>query len=409
MPVVSPTNKPAKVDFQLSIGLEPPAKRIEDDDKVKPLSFTCKVHPNKTNSPEFTVKIYQFSDGSPEEFIETCKKLETVEMKQNIKKNDEKVVLVQQIFEGALLEAFENELPSPSSTDPVTDAHIEKGMIAMTKIIFPDKAARNQKKAMKKIRKPKDMTFREFANRMKKINEMLPWFPPLADGSQPKPMPQDEFLEMLHDALPKIGYQNKMQEHDYDPSQDTFHRFVEWIERRCEPFDDREPRNKTNKNNKDALDKSIPKKSNKSKRKIDNQQSQASGERSGKKGRKFCYHHKWCDHTTDECKVMQQLHEKHAPPRKHYDKTAHDLHLMEERVDERNKEFVDSPEFSAACKKFCAHHCSRLFKVFKNEIKEDFHMMEPNDDDNEERAYLKKLKLNQASDESTDEEKNESY
>ena len=84
----------------------------------------------------------------------------------------------------------------------------------------------------------------------------ITFFPLLPDGSKPKPMPNDEFLELLHDALPKTGYQNVMQQHDYDPTQDTFHNFVQWIERRCEPFDNREPRNKPD----GPMDKPIPKK-----------------------------------------------------------------------------------------------------------------------------------------------------
>ena len=66
-----------------------------------------------------------------------------------------------------MLEAFENEIPTEEGV-PVTDDHIKKGRNAMTKIVFPDKAVRHQKKAMKKIKKPMKMKICEFANRMKK-------------------------------------------------------------------------------------------------------------------------------------------------------------------------------------------------------------------------------------------------
>ena len=147
MKVTTPTN--AKVDFQLSIGLEPPTKHVDTDEKVKPKSFTCKIHPNKKDSAEFLVKIYAFSDGSPEEYIETLKQLTVVQTGQNVKRNEDIVVLYKQIFEGALLEAFENEI---SDEDPITDEVLNRGRNAMTKIVFPDKAVRHQKKAMKKIK-----------------------------------------------------------------------------------------------------------------------------------------------------------------------------------------------------------------------------------------------------------------
>ena len=152
MKVTTPTNSNAKVDFQLSIGLEPPVKRIDIDEMVKPKSFTCKMHPNKKDSAEFLVKIYAFSDGSPEEYIETLKQLTVVQVGQNVKKNEDIVVLYKQIFEGTLLEAFENELPNDDDT-PITGDVFNRGRNAMTKIVFPDKAVRHQKKAMKKIKK----------------------------------------------------------------------------------------------------------------------------------------------------------------------------------------------------------------------------------------------------------------
>ena len=149
MKVTTTTNSNAKVDFQLSIGLEPPPKRSVDDEKVKPKSFTCKMHPSKKDSAEFLVKIYSFSDGSPEEYIETLRQLATVQVGQGVKKNEDIVVLYKQIFEGALLKAFKNEIPTDKG-DVITDDHIKKGQNAMTKIVFPDKAVRHQKKAMKK-------------------------------------------------------------------------------------------------------------------------------------------------------------------------------------------------------------------------------------------------------------------
>ena len=125
MKVTHTTNSNAKVDFQLSIGLEPPPKRSDDDDKVKPKSFTCKMHPGKKDSAEFLVKIYSFSDGSPEEYIETLRQLATVQVGQNVKKNKDIVVLYKQIFEGALLKAFENEIPSEENAE-ITDEHLKK-------------------------------------------------------------------------------------------------------------------------------------------------------------------------------------------------------------------------------------------------------------------------------------------
>ena len=65
------------------------------------------MHPNKKDSAKFPVKIYSFSDGSPEEYIETLHQLTIVQVGQNVKKNEDIMVLYKQIFEGALLEALQ--------------------------------------------------------------------------------------------------------------------------------------------------------------------------------------------------------------------------------------------------------------------------------------------------------------
>ena len=382
MKVTTQTN--AKVDFQLSIGLEPPTKHVDTDEKVKPKSFTCKMHPNKKDSAEFLVKIYAFSDGSPEEYIETLKQLTVVQTGQNVKRNEDIVVLYKQIFEGALLEAFENEI---SDEDPITDDVLNRGRNAMTKIVFPDKAVRHQKKAMKKIKKPMKMKFREFANRMKKINEMLTFFPLLPDGSKPRPMPNDEFLELLHDALPKTGYQNVMQQHDYDPTLDTFHNFVQWVERRCEPFDDREPRNKKD----GPMNQPIPKKK-PTKRKHDGNDGNnpPNGERAAKKGRKYCMHHKWCDHTTDECKVLKAMYEKHAPTKNfQHQKKAHDMHMIDQASQKYSKTFLESEECFAILKQQIEKINNPLFKAMKSEIRDELFMI---NEDDERKLTNKELK-----------------
>ena len=167
-----------------------------------------------------------------------------------------------------------------------------------------------------------------------------------------------------------------MQQHDYDPTQDTFHNFVQWIERRCEPFDNREPRN----GKEGPMDKPIPKKKQASKRKHDGNNTPGNGESAANKGRKYCIHHKWCDHTTDKCKVIKAMYQEHAPPKKYVQqKKANDLHMIQQASKGITKDFLDSEECFAILKKHITKISNPLFKAMKNEMREEFFMINENE------------------------------
>ena len=393
---ISNPRKTYKVNSELSIGLEPHIKKYDDDD-AKPISYTCKMHPDSEISAEYVVKIDIFDNqGSPEDFIDTVKKMETVQEGQNIKTNEDRVKLIRQIFSGSTIDAFENQMPTTGS---ISDEVYKKAIVEMTKVVFPDKAARNQKRAMKKLRKPIDWTFREYANRMKKMNDYLPFFPPLPNGATPTSMSDEEFHEILHDGLPRVNYQDEMRRQDYDPTVDTFQNFVEWIERRCESLDtDREAII----NKKQAPSKDLEKSSFKKKRKQGNNIhfEKDGGYKPGdtkRQKRKFCIHHRWCDHTTNECKVVQNQM-KNVPPSKKFDKRSNDYHSMEK--------LLKTEDFHVMVKEGVTKTCNSLFKAFKKEIQEDLLLIETNTPtkrkaslaNNENDAYVGLISLNQASD-----------
>lgn len=384
MKVVPPQNKTKRAQFQLCIPLEPPPPRNSDDEVIKPIAFTCKMNPKDKNSSEFVIKVYKVGDDTTvENLLETFKQMVAVEAGQALKKNEDRVTLVRQLFEGSLLTAFENELPGlDASNKPITieNGHYDAGIEAIKKVVFPDKAARNHKKAMRKVKLPLNMKFRVFANRFKKQNDFLPFFPLLANGTKPTPLAEEELLECLHDALPWENFRERIQAQGYDPTTDTFHNFIQWVEERCEPFM-RPPKNRS------TGDVPIPKK----KRKPDNQSGgKTHHDSSNKKQRKFCLYHKYCDHTTDECKVVKSSLSKVAQYNKS-DKSK-DFHAM-----------LTSQDFQLMQDKRTASICSKLFKAFKNDIKEEFHLMErspvkDNVNENENDAYINALKLNQADD-----------
>ena len=356
MKISPPTNNSNKVAYQLCIGLEPPPKRSSDDDVEKAITFTCHRKPGDNDSPKYSIKAYPFEDGmGPETYILTIRKMDEVIKGQNINTNGDKVILVRQLFKGSALTAFENELPDGTR---VTDAHIRKGLNAMAKVVFPDKAYRNQKKALKRFKKPKEMTFRIFANRMKKLNEYLVHFPVLANGTTPRALPNDELAEVLHDALPKKGYQDVMQVHDYDPTNDTLQKFIEWVERRCEPFDTPAARSDNPPSTK------VPRK----KRSAEESGSYIKDSDRPTKKKKWCLLHKHCDHTTDQCKVMKAKAKEQACDNKPWKRSGNDYKKSKDAhyFDDSGVDgLLGHTTFRNALTKEIATVCTKVFKAYK--------------------------------------------
>jgi hypothetical protein len=210
------------------------------------------------------------------------------------------------------------------------------------------------------------------------MSDFLPFFPVLANGNKPESFEEEELIECLYDSLPWENFQAKMVEQGYDPTTDTFHNFIQWVETRCEPFMT-PPRNKSATD--DGNNKPIPKKKRKPDAK-DGAKLHSDGN-SNKKQKKFCMYHKWCDHSTDDCKVVKSSLAKV----KQYDKSdkSKDFHAI-----------MASEEFQSNQDKRTTTICNKLFKAFKNEMKEEFHLIEkrgpPDDDEND--AYSKALQLN---------------
>ena len=402
MKVVLPKDTKDKSSYKLCIGLKPEVAIDHTNSDKKPIEFTCSHQPGVDGAPTFTLKVYPFEDGwSCEHYIRTLKSIDDIIKGQGLTTNAQKVQIIRQLFSGGTLTAFENEMPG-ASEDPITNHMYSKGLAAMARVVFPENAARNQKKAMKKLKKPIDMTFRMYANRVSFMNNCFKMFPPLANGNTPRPMGREEFHEMLHDALPKRNYQDVMQRFDFDPTDVTLPEFIDWVTKRCEPFDDKAASSS-------KMDQPIPKK-----KRQQSTNSKKEGEPPAKRGR-YCLLHGHQGHTTDQCKVMKAMAEEKQKEKSKFPykskkdfKSGNDAHAMEQ-TKEYFESFLVSEAYTTALAEQVGGICNKLFKGFKRSLEEDMdlHAMEitktKDNDDDENEAYDAMLKLNKADDKPFDE------
>ena len=142
------------------------------------------------------------------------------------------------------------------------------------------------------MRKPKDLTTREYIARVNEINGYFALFPPYEEGQQ---LANDELLDLLEFGVPHL-WQREFWRQGWDPIEHSVAEFTEFCERlefseniQDETFSNSKKRPRAN-----------------SDRKGDNGNSQLKITPSGKshKSNKWCEYHQTSSHDTGECKVI---------------------------------------------------------------------------------------------------------
>ena len=154
--------------------------------------------------------------------------------------------------------------------------------------VIPYKALERQKRFMRrKMRKPADMTIRQYAGHLTRINdEELPHLPPYATTQR---LSGDEMLDIVLFGIPK-SWEKEMNKQDFDPFRNgfTMRQLVEFCERIEATEDPTVARSNTNSNKK----------------------AKTSGPGKGKTAKpegKYCEYHDSTAHDTSECKALKKL------------------------------------------------------------------------------------------------------
>jgi hypothetical protein len=157
--------------------------------------------------------------------------------------------------------------------------------------IFPQKALMNQKQFMQcYLQKPYEMPICEFMNRLVKINEYLPLFPPFSNNGK---LSIEEIMVIAEFATPS-QWQKAMVFYGFNPTKRTPLKFVEFCKRLeyAKVGNHNQPKAKGQNNLKNVNDG----KSQASKTHNNNSQ--------GKREDSYCEYHGVHGHSTGECKVV---------------------------------------------------------------------------------------------------------
>ena len=286
------TVRPATKQFVTpAINLDRPARKMLNKDDC--LTFKLRSVPTDETSTTYELTVDYFKTGTAEELLLFLQNVRKIFSGQNVTNGPNRYAIVRRLLQGDALAAF-NRAATQHGTETVE--HFELSVNSLKQHVFPRKALNNQKRYMRRfLRKPRDMTVREFITRLVEINEMLAEFPP---GAQEQKLPTDELMDIAEYAVPAT-WQRTMMMHNFDPTIHTPQDFIEF----CERIEFAEG---TDSNNQEAK----PQPDSKNRRdgllraKSSERGQNTNGNRKRRGESKWCVLHEQDSHDTSECKVL---------------------------------------------------------------------------------------------------------
>ena len=245
--------------------------------------------PNDDNSQTYDLNVPIFRTGTPETFLEFQRDLTKAIVGQNITTGPGKYAMARRLLAGDALAVFNVHARELGAE---TNVHYDSVMQNLCKHIFPQRSLRLQKRYMRRyMRKPKEMTTREYIARVNEINGYLALFPPFGLNQT---LPNDELLDLLEFGVPSV-WQREFWRQGWDPIEHSVTEFTEFCERLeftetmyNETHAKKRPRANTDLNGNNGNSKSKIK---------------PNGKKTGKSS-KWCELHQTDTHDTSECKII---------------------------------------------------------------------------------------------------------
>ena len=266
----------------------PEAKVLKKGEYISP---NCLTEPGNPDSPSYMIQLPYYGDGSPEEYLTWRDLLKKALTGQNITDGPGMFSYTENVMTGDALAFFKRKtLEAPARTA----VRYNIVMKELTAHVFPVHAYREQKRYMRRfLRKPQEMTTREYFTRVQEINNHLTLFPTESEDEVATAMSQDELVETLYHALPNSWMTNMvLQGLNY-----AQHSLTELLQT-CERFESvEEPA--PEKPSKDSKSSSSSKKRKQITFENSDEESSSS--------RKYCLIHGLCTHNTNDCTDMQNF------------------------------------------------------------------------------------------------------
>lgn len=224
MKVDTPKIEKTKKSFR-----EPPISltrvKLEQPKKGDYITLKCRSNAEADDSDQYELAIPYFRSGKPEEFLLFRKNFQKVVVGQGLTTGPAKYTMMRRLLDGDALAAFNQAAERHGNQTNDNFAHC---MEDLTTHVFPNRALAIQRRYMRRyMRKPREMTIREYLARVNEINSYLPMFPGGNEGSK---LPDDELCDILEFGIPST-WQKQMTLQAFDPLEHSPLETVEFCER----------------------------------------------------------------------------------------------------------------------------------------------------------------------------------
>jgi hypothetical protein len=225
-----------------------------DDDKAKFITFELKTRVGAANdSTKYKKHCKKFDEGTPQDWIDVLRDFNEIWTQNSMNGGQDRAATVRALIAGESEVAFdaaflEVRTAEDGTVQPATSEHVAAALKAVTKTVFPHRALEIQKLWMtRKMFKPAELSTRQTAAAINRLNNALPLFP---GGDEDSKFSTNEVVGLLEWALPP-AWRAKFDLDGYVPTSDTKARLIE----ACEAIERNEIATKDNNNKNESNNK----------------------------------------------------------------------------------------------------------------------------------------------------------
>ena len=177
-----------------------------EEEKGRYLAFDLKTRVGQpSDATKYKKYVCKFEEGSPQEWINMLKDLEEIWTQNSMTGGTDRASTVRALVRGESAVAFETALQDARTNEEgemvtISLDSVNKALEAVTHSVFPYRALETQRLWMnRKMFKPSELTTRQMAASINRLNNALPFFPTGSDSSK---FTEIEIIGLLEWSLP---------------------------------------------------------------------------------------------------------------------------------------------------------------------------------------------------------------
>ena len=204
-----------------------------EEDKSKFVTFELKTQVGQPDTAmKYKKAVRKFEEGNAQQWIDLLRDLQEIWRQNSIKEGSDQAATVRSLIRGESATAFEAALQERRMNEngeeqPISEEHVQGALEAVSSTVFPHRALEIQKLWMnRRMYKPAELTTRQTAAAINRLNNALPLFPGGTDDSK---FTEVQVVELLEWSLPPT-WRAKFDLDGYIPTLGSKSRIIEACE-----------------------------------------------------------------------------------------------------------------------------------------------------------------------------------